>query len=271
MDNFDRFLYEDLDDEGDVTSNALFDKERGTAVLFVKESCIIAGLTEAENVFMKTGAGLSMLYHDGEKVQKNTKIATISGPIRSILSAERLSLNFLGRMSAIATTTHTLVERCKKINPNLTIAATRKTTPGFRLYEKKAVQIGGGEAHRFGLYDAVMIKDNHIKAVGSIEKAIKRVLSRVKNKTIEVEVDTPKDAQIAAGYPVDVIMLDNFSAQDAKVTAELIRKKNPNIIIEISGGITPKNITDFAAYADRISLGYLTHTVINKDFSLEIM
>lgn len=270
MDDIDRFLQEDLNEEGDVTSKALFTSEEATAIILVKDPCVIAGITEAKRVFQKTGATLQAFAQDGEHVEENTQIATISGPIQSILSAERLALNFLGRMSAIATTTKTLVDCCRTINPTVTIAATRKTTPGFRLYEKKAVQIGGGEPHRYGLYDAVMIKDNHIKAVGSMEDAIKKVLLQVENKVIEVEVETTKDALIAAQYSIDVIMLDNLSAEKAKETAAQIRKKNPDILIEISGGITPENITDYASFADRISLGYLTHTVVNKDFSLEL-
>jgi len=270
MDDYDRFLREDLDEEGDITSQALFSDEKGKAIIIAKEPCVVAGLTEASIVFEKTGANCIHLVKDGEHVEKRTEIATISGSICSILKAERLALNFLGRMSAIATTTKRLVDECSKINPNVSIAATRKTTPGFRRYEKKAVTIAGGEPHRFGLFDAVMIKDNHIKAIGSIEKAITKVKNQITTKTIEIEVENETDAMIAADFNVDVIMLDNFSAERGKKTAQRIRKKNPHILIELSGGITPENIAEYASFADRISMGYLTHTVINKDFSLTL-
>ncbi len=269
MNDIDRFLEEDLNNEGDITSKALFSTQRGTGIIFVKEPCVIAGLAEANKVFNKTGATLKPLVKDGDMVEKNTTIAEITGPLISILSGERLALNFLGRMCAIATTTKDLVDRCKKINPKIQIAATRKTTPGFRSYEKKAVQLGGGEPHRFGLYDAIMIKDNHIKAVGSIKESILRA-KKVKNKIIEVEVENETDAMTAAELEVDVIMLDNFTPKNAEKIAKQIGNKNSAILIELSGGITPENIEEYAPFADRISLGYLTHTVKNIDISLEM-
>ena len=269
MDTIDRFLEEDLNAEGDITSKALFTNEKGTGIISVKEACVIAGLDEAALVFNKLGATFHPLVSDGDQVKKNTSIAEITGTLTSILTGERLALNFLGRMSAIATATRNLVDRCKKINPSIQIAATRKTTPGFRKYEKKAVQIGGGEPHRFGLYDAIMIKDNHIKAVGSVKESIQRA-KKVKNKIIEVEVENETDAMTAAQLNVDVIMLDNFDAKNAEKIAKQIRKNNSSILIEISGGINPDNIIEYASFADRISMGYLTHSVKNKDISLEL-
>ena len=159
---------------------------------------------------------------------------------------------------------------CRKINPNITIAATRKTTPGFRKFEKKAVSIGGGETHRFGLYDAVMIKDNHLKLIGTVEEAINRVKKKIHNKFIEIEVENEKDALTAAKLNVDVIMLDNFDPVYGEKVAMAIKKLNSNVLIEISGGITENNIERYASFADRISLGYLTHSIKSKDFSLEI-
>jgi nicotinate-nucleotide pyrophosphorylase (carboxylating) len=157
------------------------------------------------------------------------------------------------------------------INSNVTIASTRKTTPGFRKYEKKAVVHGGGELHRFGLFDVVMIKDNHIKAVGSVEEAIRRVKQKIDNKIIEVEIENLQDAITAAKMRVNVVMLDNLEPNIGKEIAYKIREIDSNIIIEISGGITPKNIVEYASFADRISLGYLTHSIKSKDFSLEII
>ena len=206
----------------------------------------------------------------GDAIKKRKPVLEIKGTVRSILKAERLALNIIGRMSGIASETKILVERCKKINPRVTIAATRKTTPGFRSFEKKAVMLGGGMPHRYGLYDAVLIKDNHLKIIGSVEEAIKKVKKKIPDKIIEIEVENESDALIAATMRADVIMLDNLNPKSGQRIARKVREINPDIIIEVSGGITPTNIENYASFADRISLGYLTHSVRNKDFSLEI-
>lgn len=271
MDDIDTYLKEDLDLHGDITSEALFSDEDACARIISKEDCIVAGLEEAKKVFEKTGAIFTNLKSDGDFIKKDENVAEIKGSAISILKAERLALNFIGRMSGISTETKKLVDVCKKINPNVQIAATRKTTPGFRKYEKKAVEIGGGEAHRFGLFDAVMIKDNHIKLVGSIEEAIIKVKSQINDKIIEVEVENEKDAVVAANLSVDVIMLDNFSPKIAENIAKKIKQIDNNILIELSGGITQHNIASYASFSDRISLGFLTHSIKNCDFSLEII
>jgi nicotinate-nucleotide pyrophosphorylase (carboxylating) len=270
MDEIDRFLKEDLGDKGDITSNALFTGQTARACIIAKEECIIAGLEEAARVFKRVGATTTLLVKDGDAVQKMNPVLEIKGTARSILKGERLALNIIGRMSGIASETKLLVERCKKINPRVAIAATRKTTPGFRSFEKKAVILGGGIPHRYGLYDAVLIKDNHLKIVGSIEEAIKRTKKKIPDKIIEIEVENESDALIAATMRVDVIMLDNLNPKTGERIARKVRKINPDITIEVSGGITPTNIENYASFADRISLGYLTHSVRNKDFSLEI-
>ncbi len=271
MDEIDRFLREDLGKTGDITSNALLTKEKAVAIITAKDDCIIAGLGEAQCVFKKTSARAHPLMKDGSQVKKGTNVLEIQGPARAILAGERLALNFIGRMSGIASETFELVQRCQRINPTVTIAATRKTTPGFRYYEKKAVILGGGEPHRYGLFDAVLIKDNHLRIIGSVENAILKARKATsKKKRIEIEVETESDALIAARMNVHAIMLDNFTPKTGANTARKIRRVNPHILIEVSGGITKKNIDRYAAYADRISLGYLTHSIKSKDFSLEI-
>jgi nicotinate-nucleotide pyrophosphorylase (carboxylating) len=270
MDEITRFLSEDLGKKGDITSDALFTTQRARAVIFAKQDCIIAGLQEAQRVFKKTGATTTVLVKDGDAVTNGKTVMEIEGFIRSILKGERLALNLIGRMSGIATETKKIVQRCTKINPKVTIAATRKTTPGFRLFEKKAVILGGGEPHRYGLYDAVLIKDNHLKMIGYVETAIKRTRRKFRNKSIEIEVENEPDALTAAKMNVGVIMLDNLDPKRGKNIARKIRKINPDILIEVSGGITPENIEKYASFADRISLGYLTHSIKNIDFSLEI-
>lgn len=270
MDDIDRYLTEDLGKEGDITSKSLFTNEVATGKIIAKDDCIVAGLDEAKIIFNKTGAEIKVHINDGDFIKKSTIVAEIEGSVRSILKGERLALNIIGRMSGIASETKKLVDISQHINPNVTIAATRKTTPGFRKYEKKAVVIGGGEPHRFGLYDAVIIKDNHLKLIGSVGKAIQMINKKIQNKIIEIEVENENDALTAARLNVDFIMLDNFDSKKAKEIAKKIRQENPRVRIEISGGITEQNIKQYASFADRISLGYITHSIKNKDFSLEI-
>lgn len=269
MDDIDRFLYEDLGEEGDITSECLPRNDIKTFFVVSRVDCIIAGLEEAYQIFKKTGANAILLKKDGELISKNEKVAVINGPIKSILKGERLALNFITRMSSIATSTYELVIKCRKVNKNVEIAATRKTTPGFRFYEKKAVVLGGGIPHRKGLYDQVLVKDNHIACFGSVDEAIKHVRQRMKNKLIEIEVENEREALIAARSGVDIIMLDNFSPEKAKKTTQKIHEINNNVKIEISGGINPENILNYASFSDRISVGYITHSVKNMDFSLE--
>jgi len=265
------YFKEDFAEIGDITSENLFSDENGKGIIKNNEECILAGVKEIEFIFQKLGGRTTNYYDNGEFIEKNENIFEINGPIISILKGERLALNMIGRMSAIATETKKIVDKCTQINPKIEIAATRKTTPGFRKYEKKAVEIGGGISHRMGLYDAVMIKDNHIKSIGSIEKAVDKINKKNLGKTIEIEVENSKDAIIVADMNVDVIMLDNFDSKNAEITTKKVKEINPNIIIEISGGITPENILEYAGFADRISLGYLTHSIKNIDFSLEII
>ncbi len=270
MDELEFYLKEDLGSQGDITSDALFMDEEAKGYLISKEECIIAGIKEIEKVFGELNVKTNFFVKDGDFVKQQTKIAEVTGKAKPILKAERLALNILCRMSGIATETKKIVDKCKKINPNIQIAATRKTTPGFRRYEKEAVRLGGGFPHRYGLYDAVMIKDNHLKITGSLERSINIAKEKIIDKIIEVEVENKKDAIKAAKLNPDVIMLDNFNSLDAEETTREIRKINKKILVEISGGINPDNITKYASFADRISLGYLTHSVKSIDFSLEI-
>jgi nicotinate-nucleotide pyrophosphorylase (carboxylating) len=269
MDEIDQFLKEDLG-EGDVTSNALFTNEEGKGYIYLKESAVLAGLLEARLVFERVGCKVKLLKKEGSKAKKGAKVLEVSGLVRSILGAERLALNFLARMSGITTQTRQMFEKCKRVNPRVTLAGTRKTTPGFRRWEKRAIVLGGGEPHRMGLWDAVLIKDNHLAAIGSVEEAVKRAKEKVKDKPIEIEVANLKDAELAAKLGVDAIMLDNLPPSKGKKIAEALRKINPKILIEVSGGINQKNITKYASYPDRISCGCLTHSVKAIDFSLEI-
>lgn len=266
MDDIDLFLKEDLGEKGDITSEALLTDEEGVAFIRAKEGCIFAGAQEAAAVFERLCCTVQLIRNDGDAVKAGEPVLEVRGKLKHILAGERLALNFIGKMSGIATLTHDLVEQCRKKNPKVEIAATRKTTPGFRKYEKRAVAIGGGYPHRMGLYDGVLIKDNHLAAI-SLREAIRK--ARKLDMQIEVEVETIDDAIIAAEEGADIIMLDNMHPAKGKLAASRIQKINPDIKIEVSGGITPENITNYT-FADRISLGWLTHSVKNMDFSLEI-
>ena len=240
-----------------------------TAKIISNQNGILSGAEEVR--FLLRSKIQISAKKEGKHIKKGEVIMTLRGNVTDIFLYERTILNVLQRMSGIATETRKYVKICKSINPKLTIAATRKTTPGFRKFEKKAVEIGGGESHRFGLYDEVMIKDNHIKLIGSVGEAIKKVREKIKDKIIEVEVENEEDAITAAKFNVDVIMLDNFDPKSGEIVTKKIREINPDILIEISGGVNPSNIKNYVLFADRISLGYLTHSVKSKDCSLEIL
>ena len=182
MDEIDFYLREDLGDKGDITSQSLLTDEKVKGKILCKQNCIVAGLEESKKIFEKLGVKIKFNVKDGDKIKKGWIVAEVTGSALAVLKGERLALNFIGRMSGIATETKKIVDKCKKINPNINIAATRKTTPGFRKFEKKAVEIGGGKSHRFGLYDAILIKDNHIKIIGS-------VLQKLQLIQITVELD----------------------------------------------------------------------------------
>jgi len=174
------------------------------------------------------------------------------------------------RMSGIATLTDSLVRECRKVNPRVKVAATRKTTPGFREFEKRAVALGGGWPHRMGLYDAILIKDNHIKVAGGVKKALERARRKGRGRKIEIEVETPEQAYAALRSGADIIMLDNFKPGEAVKLAKELKKKRPGVLIELSGGIRPGNIAEYARAGDIISLGWLTHSVKSVDFSMKL-
>jgi nicotinate-nucleotide pyrophosphorylase (carboxylating) len=191
-----------------------------------------------------------------------------------LLKVERVVLNVLMRASGIATMTRRILERARSVNPRVRVAATRKTTPFLRYLEKKAVAIGGGDPHRFSLSDAVLIKDNHIRAVGGLEKAI--MLARERSPftvKIEVEVETVEDAIKAAELGVDIIMLDNMKPSDvAKVHEELVRRGlRDRVVLEASGGINEDNVIEYARYVDVVSMGALTHSYKSIDMSMDLI
>ena len=267
-------LFEDIGN-GDVTSLATINKEQtGEAVFYVKEDCVIAGIDLAKMICNQVDPLLSTFFNfsDGEFVNKNTSIGTIKGSIQSILKSERLLLNCMQRMSAIATKTNYFVHLIAPYN--VKILDTRKTTPNFRVCEKWAVKIGGGVNHRFGLYDQVLIKDNHIKASGDIKKAIESCSDYLKSNNLQipviVEVKNLEEFNRIKNYEiVDRILVDNFKPE---AIIALLKHNTTHKTIEASGGINASNIVEYAKTGiDFVSLGDLTHHVNSIDISLKII
>ena len=259
--------------EGDHSSLACIPSNAiGKAKLLVKDQGIIAGVEFAKKVFNYVDESLKMeiLMDDGSSVKFGDIVFYVEGPSQSILKAERLVLNAMQRMSAIATITHNYVKLLEGTKAK--ILDTRKTTPGIRALEKWAVKIGGGENHRFALYDMIMLKDNHIASTGSITKAIEKARSVASVwYNIEVECKSFQEAEEAIIAGADIIMLDNFTPALAKETAEKLKKKYSNAVIELSGGINKNNIIEyFSDYIDIISMGNLTTNYSPVDFSLKI-
>jgi len=262
------YLEEDLG-EGDVTSQAVIGVQEAVGVIIAKEDCLLAGLEEAIGIFHLLKLKTKTRFKDGDLVKKGEEVLRVQGKARDILKGERTALNFIMRMSGIATETSRLVRKCRRLNKKIEIASTRKTTPGFRAYEKKAVKIGGGHPHRYTLSDHILIKDNHLKVVGSIKEALNR--AKKSSKKVEVEVDSMEDAVMAAKERPDIIMLDNMRPKEVKDAYKRIKAISKSIVVEVSGNITSRNILNYAPYADMISLGALTHSVKSKNFSLEII
>ena len=258
---------------GDYTSLASVPPEaKSKAELIIKDSGILAGIELAKKVFSAVDPTLevTLLKHDGDRISDGEVALEVSGKAQSILSAERLVLNCLQRMSGIATITNHLTEKIKPYKAKL--LDTRKTTPNFRIMEKWAVKIGGGVNHRFALYDMIMIKDNHVDFSGGIQPAIKSTQHYLQRHALglKIEIETrslDEVKEVLATGGVDQIMLDNMSPEIMKEAVELI---NNQYIVEASGGITEENIAEVAASGvDFISVGALTHSVKSLDMSLK--
>ncbi len=266
-------LLEDIG-EGDVTTNTIIpENHRAKAVLIAKEDFVLAGLPFTERIFKLLNSELKFKTHkkDGDIVKKGTVIAAINGNTRSLLTAERTALNILQRLSGIATLTCRFVEKVKGLP--VKIIDTRKTTPGLRTFEKYAVRAGGGKNHRFGLFDGILIKDNHINAAGGIEKAVKMAKLKAQHMLkVEVEAKNIREVRSALSAGAEIIMLDNMSIEDIKKSARMIRSQNPKVIIEASGNINLENVRVIAETGvDLISVGALTHSAAAVDISMDIL
>ncbi|HLG36312.1 MAG TPA: carboxylating nicotinate-nucleotide diphosphorylase [Bacteroidia bacterium] len=269
----DEALKEDIGDGDHTTLACVSETQTGSAEIIAKETGIIAGVVLADQIFTRFDATLKVQTHvaDGEKIAAGTICITVSGKIRSILTCERLVLNCMQRMSGIATQTKEMCERISGLNTK--ILDTRKTTPLFRMMEKWAVKIGGGENHRFGLYDMILIKNNHVDSSGGITNAIRSASEylKAKNKKLRIVVETRNMSEVndVLNYGnVNRILLDNFSP--AQLT-EAVKQINHRFETEASGKITPDNVRQYAETGvDFISAGSLTHSYKSMDISLRI-
>lgn len=264
-------LLEDLGRAGDITTNCLIGKDTHIkASLAARQPGVIAGSQCARQAFQLLDPNVSYeeLVSDGEAVEAGQILARVEGEARSLLSSERVALNFLCRLSGIASATSRLRDACHPYSAQIT--CTRKTTPGLRFLEKAAVRTGGGNNHRFGLDDAVLIKDNHIAAVGSVASAIQKARASVGHLVmIEVEVDTLQQLDEAISAGPDAVLLDNMSIDELRRAVEMIDGK---LVTEASGSITIDTINDVAKTGvDVISVGWLTHSVTQLDIGLDIV
>lgn len=266
------WLAEDIG-SGDITTETTIPGDsRSKAVIHVKESGIIAGLPVARLVFDVVDPSLvfEAKVQDGERVDRGTVIAIVEGSTHSLLIGERLALNLMQRLSGIATKTRMFVDALEGLPVRL--VDTRKTTPGHRLLEKYAVRVGGGANHRFGLYDAVMIKDNHIKGAGGIQAAVEAARRKIPH-TMKIEVETESLAQVeeALACGADIIMLDNMATAMMKEAVARIKEAAPHVIVEASGGVSLDTIHAIASCGvDVISVGGLTYSFHALDISLDL-
>lgn len=265
-----RFFIEDIG-EGDLTTDLIFaNGANGKIVFLAKENGVFCGEDIIRTGFrlLNPGIEIELYVKDGEPFEVGQSLAVVSGEVSSLLKGERVVLNLVQRMSGIATLTRKAVETLDSTHTR--ICDTRKTTPGLRMLEKYAVRCGGGYNHRFGLYDGVMIKDNHISFAGSIKRAVELVREQV-GHMVKIEVETESSEQVveAVAAGADVIMLDNRTPDEVK---ELIKLVPPHIITEASGGI---NLTNLSSYRDSgvhyISLGFLTHSYKALDISVKVV
>jgi nicotinate-nucleotide pyrophosphorylase (carboxylating) len=253
---------------GDVTTEATVAPDAvGTAELLVKQSGVVCGLRAAEATFLALDPEIRFqaLARDGDVVEPPAVVARVSGPLRAILTGERVALNFVGRLSGIATLTHRYVAAIE--GTGAAVLDTRKTTPGLRALEKHAVACGGGRNHRFGLSDAVLVKDNHLRAAGSIAAAVELVKA-VSDLPVEVECETLDEVDEAREADVDAILLDNMTLDELR---EAVRVTAGRARLEASGGVNLETIRAIAETGvDEISVGALTHSAHSLDVSLEL-
>jgi nicotinate-nucleotide pyrophosphorylase (carboxylating) len=269
-----KFLEEDVR-SGDLTTNVTIPEEKtALATIYAREKAVLAGIKEAEAIAYLTGLTYEVLSFEGNWVDAGTPVMRLRGRALTLLTIERLILNIIQRMSGIATKTYRMVSIAREVNPKVKIACTRKTTPGFRFFEKRAVIIGGGDPHRYALDDMVLIKNNHITAVGGVHHAVSAAKDAVSfSKKISCEARTLQETEEAISAGADIVLLDNFSPKDVGGVVEVLKSKGVrgNVILEVSGGIDEDNVREYARNEiDVISSGSLTHSYDSVDFNMRL-
>lgn len=269
-----RFLNEDISN-GDITSDLFIDATSiSNAEILSREPGILSGRSEITQIFNHFNIESNWLFQDGNSFSDNSQIVKLNGLSKSILLSERVSLNLLGHMSGIATSTNNAVKITKQISPHTNISATRKTLPGLRKYEKYSVIVGGGLPHRYNLNEMILIKDNHSKLINNLQKSISSVRNQIgSSKKIELEVDSLESAMKAINLDIDIILLDNMQPEDILKFMNKIKSISQKIpLTEASGGITMSNLQNYASTGvDIISMGALTHSSKSINFSLQII
>lgn len=267
------FIQRSLDEDigsGDITSTLLIPKNhKSIAVMIAKAPFVLAGMPFVEEVFkiLDDNVSVEILADEGMKVKKGDIVAKLHGRTRSLLTGERVAVNILQHLSGVATITEKYVAKIKGLNAK--VVDTRKTFPGMRFMEKYAVKMGGGKNHRFGLYDGILIKDNHIEAVGGIENALAKATEGRYMSRIEIEVESIKELKEALAGNADIIMLDNMSLKDIREAVKIAKGK---VTLEVSGNVSLENIREIAETGvDTISVGALTHSAPAVDISMKIV
>ena len=253
--------------KGDITTVLTVPNTDGTAYITCEQDAVVAGIEEAEELFAMVGADATSLYKDGDHVKAGSRIMSVSGPLAGMITAERTVLNILMVMSGTATLTARAVEAGRG---EIIIAATRKTVPGFGPLQKKAVAVAGGDPHRAGLDSMILVKDNHIRACGSVKSAMEKVSKASFSLKVEVEVDNVDDAVTAAEMGADIIMADNVGPEVTGEIRDAVRRVNERILVEASGDMTVERIPEYIGKADIVSMGCLTHSAPAVQFSMDI-
>jgi nicotinate-nucleotide pyrophosphorylase (carboxylating) len=267
-------LEEDLGGLGDLSAALVPSHVTASLSIVSREAGVVAGELCAKEVFAQIDPGLKVLWHlpDGSPVRTGTVIAEVAGTLRSLLTAERSALNFLGRLSGIATLTRRYVDAVEAVNPQTRVLDTRKTTPGLRTLEKAAVRAGGGYNHRFGLFDAVLIKDNHLASLG-IAEAVAKGRRMWPGRYVEIECDRIGQVEEACRAGASAVLLDNMTVSEVAACVELVGGLRPDgsTLVEVSGGVTLESAPRYAAAgADLISVGALTHSAPALDLGLDL-
>jgi nicotinate-nucleotide pyrophosphorylase (carboxylating) len=269
-----RALREDLGDTGDITAALVPESATARFVLHARRAGVLAGRDCADEVFRRVGPDLRLIWYaaDGAELKPGDTVMEVSGVLRPILTAERTALNFLGRLSGIATLTAQFVAAAREGNPSVQVLDTRKTTPGLRALEKAAVRAGGGTNHRAGLYDAVLVKDNHLAGIG-ITEAVQRARQLWPGRMIEIECDALDQVAEAARAGADAVLLDNMEPGQVVEAIGVARLDAPGpILIEVSGEVTLASIGAYAAAGpDWISVGALTHSAVVLNLGLDLV